>query len=502
MKVANTLNKIFYGVFGVIVFLILIGDFLVYKGFSVQVKHILYAVIWVVIFAAALFFFQWKKKFINKHFKWIVAISLVIYAMIQFYFVWVYHNYPPVNDYYFVRRAADSLWQGGALDNEGYLYLARYQHQWGYFALSYLWTIVFHIFDVSYVWPASMTNIIVCAATFLITALVCKKLWNPVIGIFGLFLCLSTYPFAYGMIMAYTDTLSMLAPILGFYIYLCAKEKPTLWKYALMGLVFAIGALIKPTVLAMFIAIIIDIFVNMLRTKDKAIMQNIVRVGVAIVVIIALNMTFTSIMKATVLTDSERLAREKMPIANWIMIGVGEGKYELGYFDWEDFLYLASLPDVQTRSVEAMRLAKERLTARGFGGNVNFYARKMHDDMLDGTMFIVDFIVRYEFPIATLEKHPIAFGLLGREFDMKFGNNLSMNGNRVAIFAIILVYVYMLIRGRKRIPENSAPFYAIFGLIIFLLFWEQSPRLSTCFVPILYIGLLQAICSLSEGKNQ
>ena len=129
---------------------------------------------------------------------------------------------------------------------------------------AYLFTIIF--------------NIIIVDISAILTFKVCKKLFGNKICYFSSLFIIPLIMFLPYIIIPYTDTISMVFPILIFYLYIKIKEEKNETKKAfftiLEGILTILGYYIKPTIVIVVIAICI---VEILRCK-KIKMINLINI--------------------------------------------------------------------------------------------------------------------------------------------------------------------------------------------------------------------------------
>ena len=141
---------------------------------------------------------------------------------------------------------------------------------------------------------ASLFNSALSIATMYLTGSVCEKL----IGIRGrmmaYFIFSISLPFYFIAPAFYTDSLTMVFPILIFRLYLAVRGQRKLWKrlliFALMGLAAGIGYGIKATVVIMLIAVIID------AALDRDFKRSIPMLPVTVIMILACSLAAQGIV--------------------------------------------------------------------------------------------------------------------------------------------------------------------------------------------------------------
>lgn len=122
----------------------------------------------------------------------------------------------------------------------------------------------------------------------------------------------------------YTDMLSVMFPVLFFYLYLNSKEqsgKRKIITYILMGLTITIGSLNKFTVIIIAIAVGIDLLINRKFKEFTKILVSVVSI------MMIFNVTFNLYMYSSHL-DRQTAKGENTPYNHWVMMGLkGDGVY-------------------------------------------------------------------------------------------------------------------------------------------------------------------------------
>ena len=109
---------------------------------------------------------------------------------------------------------------------------------------------------------AMMFNALLAAATVLLITLICKRLFGVSQSVMVLIFVLMSPPFYFIASTFYTDSLSMVFPVLIVYLYLRyldsgANTKKRVISAVLLGLSCAVGMLVKYTVIIALIAVIL-----------------------------------------------------------------------------------------------------------------------------------------------------------------------------------------------------------------------------------------------------
>lgn len=185
------------------------------------------------------------------------------------------------------------------------------------------------------------------------------------------------------MVVPYTDTYSILFPVLTLYLYLCAKGTDrlavecVLW--GLLGLVGLFGYFIKPSAVLVLIAILCYEAVLLLTEKGRR------RKAVLHFALIAAAFVLSRGMWGHMLdyTGSNLDEKLKFSYTHYLMLGLNEEN--VGAYNSDDYAFSSRQPDQETRKRENLRVAKERLEGYGPAGLLEFAVKKLLVNYNDGT---------------------------------------------------------------------------------------------------------------------
>lgn len=352
------------------------------------------------------------------------------------------------------------------------------------------------VFTSDYFLIAALGNEVFLLLTFTFISLSAKKLWGSRYGILAVFMCGCMLPFLFMTDVFYTDSLSLLFPVLLFYLSLKAEESDNgkkLWKWCIIsGVTACLGIFIKSTVMIMVLAVGISL---LMRKKWNVFFKYVI---CCFVICMAFTLVFRSYMYHAHLNPE--LARVKnTPYYHWIMMGLeGNGAYNPG-----DYEFTRSFTDPAERNDALKAEIKNRVSEKGFTGMVMLYKEKLFRCFGDGTLGLSDF----------LDDNPQNYGLL-QQFLLYGGSKYPVYSsicNIVFYSLLILTFLYLLSklrRGKKAIllphGEDLAPALAMGGIIVFLMNWETSPRYITNYVPVIMLlalgGIHGSVNRLCEEK--
>lgn len=481
MKIKHSIYRIFYGIFsccfGFISLKILFGD--TFHEYNTGML-LLYMLIGLAIMAGGLWASKKFETYLEKYYRYILTGFLVIYGILLLYFGFSLRFTPSFD--------MDAIY-GGAIQwlKEGSF--SNYYEYYGYFpnnlgAMTFLHSFfaiasVFGITD--YFAVGIVLNTLLLVATVLVTSLTCKKIHNARAGILALLFFVLCIPFFFMSAAFYTDSLSLLFPVLFYYLYLHFKEQTTMKRKiifaVLMALVLTQGMLIKFTVAIVLVAVIIDALLS-IDWKKTCLMA-----GTSIAVAVILFGIFNTYMYSAHL-DKEQCRQLNTPYLHWVMMGMQNN----GSYNPEDYDYTRSFSP-EERNAACLSRIKERIHDLGIGGMANLFANKAVICFGDGTYALSDFLDDEPAKETSLHKYILYAGEKYKSYQ-----NLT-TGFLLALYFVMVVGAGMCAFGKKEPKDFSylAPRLAGLGILAFLLLWETSGRYFTNYIPLLIVSGVLAI---------
>ena len=321
---------------------------------------------------------------------------------------------------------------------------------------------------------ASLVACVMLVSMMAVVSLTCKRLAGANSAVLSLAVFALSAQFWVLGGAVYTDTLSMLFPVLIFYLYLLSREKSG-WKrlclYLLMGLAAGVGSLNKITVLIMAVAVLIDAG---LRLEWKELLKLAVcTLGVAAVMSMALSAYLYSAH-----LSREEAERSNTPLLHWVMMGLkGDGRY-----NGEDYAFTRSLAP-EERGAALREEISCRIRVRGVTGMLDLFSQKSAIDFGDGTYGAHDFLgIKPERP-SRLHDFVLKDG---RFYWLYSGYTTALH---ITLMLFMLIGAYRFAAGGAREQGRGAPllplYMAVFGVWLFLMFWETNQRYFSNFAPVI-----------------
>lgn len=305
----------------------------------------------------------------------------------------------------------------------------------------------------------------------------------------------------------YSDTLAMPFPIGALFSIIHAAYEKKRWKqvlYVCMAGVFGIvGYYIKPTVLIVFIAMSILIF---LRWKKEYVQKQFL----FLVIIFVLAASFTTgvvyIREQPIKEELKRQYPDIVPLGILHYMGLGLGSLEddpSGYGGWNEPEVSWTQQHINNANYkqEALQHIGERIAAYGPIGYAGHLFNKLVWAGSDGTFFYGlegEFHLEEQSPQSTLR------GLLQNGFyiETPFYQNWFSSWMQGVWLMICIMSMLSVFRMSECIYSSIAKL-SILGLFLFLLLFENRSRYLFLYLPVLLIALESEVCLKSAlSKKQ
>lgn len=491
----NKLYKIFAYVFSVVFLLILIESIFNNHSLTAVINPFILLISFVVLTTILIVLYKWwtkinlttKKSIIigSVIFGCIIALEIIITKQMVAYPGWDW------NDVY--KAAIEFV--NGDFNSIDYTYFKEFSNNYG---ILYMEIIIFKILKLfnlmKYTLLASViVNFIFINTSILFIYLTIKKLVNRKTAVFGLFICALVIPFYTYMPVLYTDTVSMLFPIVIIYLYvsyLKSNKKNKNLLFLLIGLFGFIGMKIKFTVIIILIGIVIDMI---LRNNFK---KYIVPFIYLIIVLITSIFCFNYIEnEKNIFNFDIRNNNEKIPYTHWIMMGltkresgVGE-RYFIGTYSPYSYELTRSYKTTEERKKANIEEIKKSLKEYGILDYTLFLNEKMLFVWSDPTCYaplLIDILVN-------------------RNSDNLIQKFLYKDGeytDYTYIFAfgiMTFMYIMLVVGSFKSIKSDDnferVGFISLFGILLFFLIWEASSRYVVNYIPIM---IVLVVCALNK----
>ena len=179
----------------------------------------------------------------------------------------------------------------------------------------------------------------------------------------------------------YTDTYSILFPILAFYLYVSKKPKNSGIRWLFIGLLCIYGSTMKQTVIIVLVAIIIVELVNAIAQKNKKVWKSLLLSFVMILISTLPVLMISSFSKDIV--GLELNPEADFTVYHLVMMGLNEETN--GVYSQSDVEFSASFSTIEERNAKNLEVIQQRLKNYGFFGYLKFLADKGLVIFTDGT---------------------------------------------------------------------------------------------------------------------
>ncbi len=493
-KIVNVLKSSFNIIFFVS-FIFMIISVLFFNNMNGYKFNIPILMIGIVIFIIVVYFMNKLFHKISKKATWIIlGIGSLLMLAIQVICA-IYLRVTPTWDFGAVSDIAIEYVTTGKAD---FWYLERYTNNIGIAVLLIaIFKIASWIHFTDFVLVGMIVNIIFIDLAILFTFLCAKKILGlqKATVITGLLMIMT--PIFFYVPIYYTDTLSMLFPVLLFYLYECRKGKKKTVGYDLaIGITAFIGINIKFTIIIVYIAILLYEFLQLpIETKETFKQRGfsfLKLMGIPILVIVMFSI-FKSAFTNKMIKDTEAIEREKFPLTHWIMMGLTVPN---GYYH-PSVEFTGEFPTVEEKQQANLMEIKRLLQTNG----PRFYWEKLKYTWGDGTFTAAEKLRRE--PVRTTRLHSYILASGDKNQYYLYFSQIQM----ISIWVLIAFSSFSL--SKRKETENSLYFIGricIIGLMAFFMLWEPRARYLVNFIPIFvltsYGGIEVIQNTLRKGKEK
>ncbi len=279
----------------------------------------------------------------------------------------------------------------------------------------------------------------------------------------------------------YTDILSIPFAAGSFLAYLHAKDDECLKKRVVSAVIcailLAIGIVVKGTVAILMVVYVVDILLSGIR--KHAVTLSVLPIGMACLLLL-------STLLSTVVPKD--VAYEKgIPLTHWIAMSAhGNGTY-----NGNDYALAKERENKDERIKADLEIIKQRYKENGIKGTFELWNKKIIRDFGNGTFATYDF----------LDDKPVKNEIMQKTV-LKEGKHFTLYANLSQAFYIALMLLAAIgIFFNHKDTSAFIPLLAIFGLLIFLLFWEASSRYVTNFIPFMLLGGAVSVRNISTNMQ-
>ena len=329
-------------------------------------------------------------------------------------------------------------------------------------------------------------NCLIIEAAIQMTYRTAKICMGPKHAFVSGIICLSCSPFYLYSSIAYTDTLGLLFLILILYFYLMFITMNHFHKWWFLFLCFSTGVIgyyFKATIGIVIIAVIFDYVLRSHRKSEKPYKSIIIFLIILLTTALSVNIIITNTLERYTGISQTQYEENKFPLTHWIMMSLNKS----GGYNQDDVDFTKSFPTVDMRKEANLTMIRERLHERGIIGTLsNILYTKWRRTWTYSTCAADDYIKR----------HPVKPNILHAFFtaEGKYYLIYILYAHSWWIILLMLVVksTFQHINGQDHIFVLHL---TVFGLLLFLSFWECNPRYLVLFLPALILIAADGLCS-------
>ena len=399
----------------------------------------------------------------------ISIINFIIMLILQFIFS-IFFQVNPSWDFGMVYNGA--LSQLDKFDYLSFYFVGYYPNNIPLLIVEMLFMRFFRLFGISdYLTGLIVVNLLIIFVSLICTYWYIYRRYNlQTATLFSFFFLLITPFYAYVPIV-YTDTFSMIFPIVALLLYDIFYHEEVRSKKLLiiLSIWLTIGTLIKANVIITLIAILIHYFMtNHWKTWIKFI---------STIFICFIGMML--IYKVMIYPHNSMPRGETgIPSTHWIMMGLKNP----GGYDDEDATFSIGLKNEDKSNQEIkeanIHIIKERIQNYGFIGMIDHFKQKINYTWSDGTYFSIKKLIRE--PL--MENNPYADYVIGHQ--NKYFIYFSQISH-MTLIGLMLIGAFRLLRTKDTF--ESILTITIIGVFLFLLLWETRSRYLVLYLPIFLV---------------
>ena len=328
-----------------------------------------------------------------------------------------------------------------------------------------------------------LLNVVFIMMAVVLGALTAKNLFGKKGMLVYLVASMFSAPYYINACRFYTDTISMpfISAVLWMYTSPDKRFRSPYIKYGMIGILLAIGALIKGSILVLLIAILLHLVITNVGNIRFALLTGIVVVGMS-------SAWGVYIQNCSWIDMSDNDALE-FPLTHYFMMGLNRDTN--GGYSQEDFEYTdqyASKAEKQKANIEKI---KQRIVGFGTLGDLGEYElSRAANTWFDGQYMQDDHI------IWGINKGRLYDGLIaGRKYNKLFKIYVQIFTFCMHIFAVAGGLL------RIRNPKNDHAMFlrlTMLGAMCFFMIWESKSRYILNFTPVFLLAAIYGAQAVQE----
>ena len=324
-------------------------------------------------------------------------------------------------------------------------------------------------------WLGTIYNAVSITLAMWLVYGVARELKDVKHGLLAFWLVVTCLPLQLYVPVFYTDTLSLPFVVGAYYFYLRLLKQDAFHKRLLLGLLVgllcALGALIKFSAAIVAVAILADLIIRRQMWRQRY------SVLIAAIIFFVLLKSFIA-YRDNHLLDERLSDLKRVPHAHWVMMGLkGNGAYNS-----EDYTYTYRFRTYEQRVEANLIQIQKRIADYGFWGYLEFLNRKQQLNFGSGIYGVPEMIDDNPLRPNVLHK----FALDGGEYFDYF--KVIAQGHHILLFLLIIwgLWYDALTRNKKAVTIFAGR-AAVLGIYLFLLLWEANSRYIINFIPVFVV---------------
>lgn len=456
----------------------------------------------ILLFIVVYSFFESRKQFfVFKHTIILLSVIFFLFFILQIFFVKrVYVN--PTWDFGVVFRNVQAFVCDGkelAATQGDKIYFAKFGNNKGIVLflsgiLKFLQLMGFKINETNILGYCVIINCIFVQIALWLTSLIFVRLRKNYLAVYMSLIMIFSMVFLFYCPIFYTDTISLIIPLLLFHLILSYERHPYLRYILIMIIVTIIGYFLKLTSIFVLLAYIVFLF---LKIKGELSFNKIKKISVLIVVGILFCLVLSpinSLMQRKMGITEELLQQYEIPYSHWIMMGMYEYKdFRVGGYFQEAYEYTEQFDTIDEKKKMNLEKMKQFIKERGVKGEISYLLRKGVFTWGDGLFFSLDLLSREQ-------QH--TEGIYQFLYDIENGHEKEFvsyytAGFYYAILAYFIISLWSMLL-RKRVTRFDIGRITIMGLYVFLMIWETTPRYLFHYLPFIYFLSTDSIAQIAK----
>lgn len=428
-----------------------------------------------------------KKEVSNKKEKILFFSILGIIFIIQLFFGYQLITTPSNWDFGSIFDGAYAVVNNGKLNNH---YFSMCDNN--IFPVLFL-TLIFKIISLLGIHHYTITGIIL-NIVMIDLAIVClyfivRKLFNKNIALFSLSLCLFITPIFTYVPIFYTDTLSMVFPLLLILIYLYIKDinkfnKKKIILSILLAIISFLSLKMKATTCIVLVVILIDIILS----KKY---NNLLCILACLVFCLLSNILYIKSVNSLNIFNFDISEKKGFPMTHYFMMGLSSREFGYqnvnGIFNQDEVNNTLSITDYKEREEFNKKVIKERLSNYGIIGTTYFMYKKTLHNFGDGSYYAPRKLIINPKNSNNLLKDFVYED--GKYFDIYY---YFSNGVQVSILLLMLLGSIFYLIDDKYSDINIFRL-SVFGIFCFLLLWESRSRYLVNYILVMLVCVIPSI---------